>query len=192
MQWLLDALKDEPIVAAILILAIIGFVLSIKNGILLVKKEKTEKQKAQHKSIKKYLGLISGAVAVCFLLYNYVSPYINEQIERYHENIRLEYKLELGTQYKLLEENATKIGKWRSIQGSEYIGFYGATYVSIYKKDDVYSMVLYSKEGEIIEMRQSENNEGDFISFPPLFFSKESQELFRSFGTLREICERIN
>lgn len=189
MQWLLD-FKDEPIVSTIIIVASIALVLSIKDVVLDFKREKTEKEKTKHKSIKKYLGIIYGAIGVCFL-YLYLSPYINEWREKYHEKIRLEYKLELATQYKLLEENATKIGKWRSIKGSEYIGFYGATYVSIYKKDDVYSMV-YSNEGEIIEIHQSENNEGDFISFPPLFFSKGSQELVRSFGTLRETCERIN
>ena len=104
----------------------------------------------------------------------------------------MEYKIEMKQQYKLLQDNSTKIGKWRAIEGSEYIGFYGATYVSIYKKDDLYSMVLYSKESEIMEIHQSKNNDSDIISFPPLIFSQESQELVRFLGTLRDTCERIN
>ena len=184
-MWLLS----DPITLILLIIALLGFAVSVRYALLNVKKKDTKENKSKKRFFKKWQLVL----LVIFIATYYITNNKDKWIEERNKTKRIEHKIEMAKQYKLLKENANKVGKWRSIEGSEYVGFYGALYISIYKKDNLYSMVLYSEKGEIIDIHQLEDSQfARSLGFGHLVFAKESQDLIRCFGTLRDTCERID
>ena len=182
-MWLLS----DPKALILVILALLGFSVSLWHALL--------KNTKENKSKKRFLLRLQAILLALLMLGLYVVENEDKWVEERNKQRAIEHKIEITKQYKSLQENATLVGKWLNYD-YDPDHTWKDYYVAIYQREDKrYSIVYYSKKDEIIDIDYEKEKKAPYnpyIYFSDRMFNTENLTLIQGFGTSKNICKRID